>query len=169
MSSIFKEQIVKSEESRAVYIKRGLILAGAIALGAIILLIPAFFAFVPIFLFLDVFLAWYLWRNCAVEFEYYIGDEYMDVSKIYGKSKRKSIDSIHMRSIREISPVTKTIRELKREFNTVYDCTGSSENDLAVYYNGTGEDGSCVLLFSPNEKIIDALKLTVPMSAWKNV
>lgn len=167
MPSIFKEQIVKREEDKAVYIKRGLIVVGAVALCAIVGLLPAFIMVLPAMLFAVVVLAWYLWRNCAVEFEYYVGDEYMDISKIYGKSKRKSIDSIHMRSIREISAVKKDVRELKKEYNTVYDCSGGDEEKLAVYYNGTGEDGSCVLLFSPNEKIIEALKLSVPMSAWK--
>lgn len=168
MSSIFKEQIVKRDEKNIVLIKRLLIAVAAATLCAIILLVPVFFAFVPIFLFIVIVGAFFLWRNCDVEFEYYVGDSDLDISKIYGKSKRKSIDSINLRSIKEIYVEERDVRSLKREFTTAYDCTGGDEKALAISYNGSGESGNCIMLFSPNEKIISAMKLSVPASAWKN-
>ncbi len=172
MSSIFNEQIVKRDEKNIVLIKRLLIAVAAAALCAILYLIPMFFAAlfpaVPALFFVVAVAAVIFWRNCDVEFEYYVGDSDLDISKIYGKSKRKNIDSINLRSIKEIYVEKRDVRSLKREFTTVYDCTGGDERALAISYNGSGESGNCIMLFSPNEKIISAMKLSVPASAWKN-
>lgn len=107
-----------------------------------------------------------------VEYEYSVMAGVLTVSKIMNQSKRKEIVSIDAKEISEFGVSDKEM--MRKDLDSVqgevkiFDCTGEvpfdSENPNQIYFF-KGKDskyGTVKVYFSPNEKMIDALRLKSP-------
>ena len=165
--NIFKEQIVKRSitwRARAVQIA---IIVLALILLVVIAFIPNLFAFVPVFVVGIIALAIFLVRRQNVEFEYAQNGDSLDIDKIYAKSSRKSIASIEFSSVTEFHKENRVKRELSKIYKTVHDCAGNQGEVYSIVYTGSGDEGMSVLLFTPNERMVESLHRAISPRVWK--
>ena len=168
MDSIFNEQLVRRALRPVDYVMRVIIPIVIIIICGVLVLIPQI---MPVLLALVVFIiagGYFLIRRQHVEFEYYLCDDSLLVDKIFGRSSRKRVDEVDLRAVTKIAREDRSRRELKDEFDSVYDCRGGNEASYALIYSGKGEAGSCIMLISPNEKMLAALGRATPKRVWND-
>ena len=160
----FNEQVVKRKnKSKQLMIKLlALVLLFAVpALCVVIGLmvkIP-YLLMVAFFLFLGgIYGVWYTFSGQRVEFEYSVVGDYLHVSKIISLRKRKKMCNIPIKDIEILEIGDKTVREMS--FSKVYmaaeDADDVNGNWFAVF--STPERGRCLLVFNPNEQILQGMK-----------
>ncbi len=159
----FNEQVVK----RTNKLKHTLIKVLAIVLLitvplACVFIAPftvAYLAVVGFFLFIaGIYVVWYVFSCQKVEYEYSVAGDELEVSKIVSLRKRKRICKMSIREIEILSKGEKTVDNMRfvKTFVAPGDIDAVDENYYAVYNNPAY--GRCLLIFSPNEKILNGMK-----------
>ena len=159
---IYNEQVVKRDKtSKTLLIK--------IAAVVLLFLIPAFFilmarfvpylAMVGFFLFIGgIYIVWWVFSQQKVEYEYSVVNDMLRISKIVTLRKRKAVCQIPIKEFKSMEKGDKNIKN--RHFRKVYVAakneSDTSENTYAVFQNPVY--GSCLLVFNPNENIINAMR-----------
>ena len=93
-------------------------------------------------------------RNYSIEYEYIFTNGQLDIDIIKGKSKRKSLLSIHTRNIEYMAPYNCMNVADREVIDAIYD-----ENRRGKYYADFSQDGTNYrLLFQPPEKILSNMK-----------
>ena len=159
----FAEMLVKKLPNSKDDIKRALIITGAvvITLGSLAL---AFFGY-PLALVLPVCVIWaavYLLRMTHVEYEYSVTNGTLDIDKILGQNKRRSMLSIDVSSFTAYGKVNDVV-ESDAEMTTFLAAGASlmGENDDAEEYYAEfdhPEHGKCCLYFTPDSHFREALE-----------
>lgn len=159
----FAEQLVKKVPSSSDDLKRGLIITGAavITLGSLALV---FFGY-PLALVLPVCAIWaavWLMRMTHVEYEYSVTNGSLDIDKILGQNKRKSMLSIEVASFTAYGKAGE-VAESDDEMTTFL-AGGTSlmgeDDDAEDYYAEFDhpEHGKCCLYFTPDSRFREALE-----------
>lgn len=161
---IFIEQLVKKKRG----VKELLTVLGSI-LGALVVLwivpfafiIPgvgfALFALCVIF----VYLLYFLVTSINQEFEYCFTNGVLDVDKIINMRKRKKMLEINVRKMEVMgSRQSGEFRKYMENANVkkVYACTSRDAEDLCFLVFPDESGKNFMLLFNPNEKMIDAIR-----------
>ncbi|MBQ8431536.1 MAG: hypothetical protein IJX28_01500 [Clostridia bacterium] len=126
--------------------------------GMMFRLIVPLLAFVPLSLWILVFLTW---RFTQVEYEYSFFSGKLTVSRILGGRSRKELVTVTIRELAEIYPATEEFVDKANAYQperTIYAASDQSAPDL---YAATwkDEDGKRNLLwFEPNEKALKILR-----------
>ena len=149
----------------------------AIACAVILLVLAAFTGYAALILAVPViaifaFIARLIYTRSIVEYEYSVMAGVFSVTKIMNQTKRKLITSV---DVKEISEFGKSGRDMmKKDLMTVQtdlkvlDCTGfafsGDENSDEIYFFKCrdAQSGMVKVYFSPNEKILEALRLKSP-------
>lgn len=122
-------------------------------------LINFYFIMIAFFVLIGgIYILWYVFSSLKVEYEYSVVDGTFNVAKIIAKRKRKRIVTF------EVSKIEDLIVYDNRDFDTrvyshVFDTTG--ETSVGKSYAATimtEKYGKSVLLFTPNEKVLEAMK-----------
>lgn len=164
--NLFNEQLVKrspSAKSRLIQIGIGVL---AVILCAVLALEPSLLSVIPVLLVAIIVGAFVLIRRQNVEFEYILNDSYLDIDKILAKSSRKNVTSVEFSSVEFFAKVEDT-SNLKEQYQTVYDCAGDDGEIYGIAYPGVDDEGKCILLFTPNEKMLEALYRVISPRIWK--
>ena len=159
------EQVVKKEKDAKYTLNVFLIIFAAIGIPTFIvvlafivkvyyLIVAAFF----VFLFC-LYGVWFFISSLKVEYEYACLDNIMRFDKIIAKRRRKPIVRFDIKSVTDFfrysdeemdrHRISKVFRASAKEF--------SEENYVAVFRHEAR--GKCAVIFTPNEKILDAMKL----------
>ncbi len=161
---IFVEQLVKKKRG----LKEIMIVLASI-LGAIVVLWLMTFAFVLPFIGFGVFaicvifmyLLYFLVTSINQEYEYSFTNGILDVDKIINMRKRKKMLEINVRKMevmgdRKAPEFQKYMSD--SSVKKVYACTQKDAEDLCflVFMDESGKNR--MLLFNPNEKIVDAIR-----------
>lgn len=165
--NLFNEQLVKrspSAKSRAIQIGIGVF---AIILCAVLALEPSLLSVIPVLLVAIIVGAFVLIRRQNIEFEYTLNDNYLEIDKILAKSSRKNVTSIEFSTVEFFAKVEDDVKSLKEKYQTVHDCAGDDGEIYGLAYPGVGDEGKCILLFTPNEKMLDALYRVISPRIWK--
>ena len=161
----FAEQLVKKFHSSKDDIKKALIIAGAavICLLAVLLTFMGF----PLALILPVgavWGAWYLLKLSNVEYEYSCTNGELDIDKIMGQDKRKSMLSVRVGTFTVFGKAGE-VKESDEEMTT-FSAMGISlmgeedANDNDTYYAEFDhpEHGRCCLYFCPDARMREAIE-----------
>ena len=161
----FAEQLVKKFHSSKDDIKKALIIAGAavICLLAVLLTFMGF----PLALILPVgavWGAWYLLKLSNVEYEYSCTNGELDIDKIMGQDKRKSMLSVRVGTFTVFGKAGE-VKESDEEMTT-FSAMGISlmseedANDNDTYYAEFEhpEHGRCCLYFCPDARLREAIE-----------
>lgn len=138
----------------------------ALLLILLLALIPGAILWVPLLLVGIVLLAVILIRRQNVEFEYSLNGDELVVDKIFAKSTRKGITYVDLKSVEQIGAEERTPKQLRENCQTVFDCAGDDGAVYSVIYPGEGDEGRCALLFTPNERMLTALKRAISPRVW---
>ena len=171
----FAEQLVKKQESSKDTMKKTCIIAitAVITIIALILTVMG----LPVALILPVCAiagAWYLLKMLNIEYEYSCTNGVLDIDKIFGQSKRKSLLSIEVKHFTVYGKAGTCYEEEKEEAGiTVFSAIGTSlmgENDDAEEYYAEFEHpdyGKCALYFCPDSNFREALEPFLPRNIRK--
>ena len=102
--------------------------------------------------------AWYLITSQNVEFEYSVTNNNITVDKVIAKRKRKRILSMDIKKIEEMGKLNEKDYG-RRKYDKIFFAGATEDGDdvfAAVFY--LEKYGNCLLIFSPNEKILQAMR-----------
>lgn len=163
----FAEQLVKrenlpSDNSRKTVLFIGEVLL-VLVLGAIfVLTLGTFIAILALLLLIaSVFGAKKLLEGFSVEYEYTLTNGELDIDKIIAQKKRKTLITIDVKKISKIAVFDENVPD-----NASLTIVLASDNiDSHEYYADFTHDdfGDVRLIFSPNEKILEAIKIYLPL------
>lgn len=168
---VFLEQIVAKRSTGTDTLKKVGIF---VALFIIIILSFTVLQLVPIIGSLWMFViagaifgAWYLLTNMSVEYEYILTNGEIDIDKIIARRKRKRLITVNTRNFTEFGLYRPEQHANEQYASTIMAC--SSLSDPNTYYAVTDHPkfGKCMLIFSPNEKIVTNAKTYIKRNAIK--
>ena len=163
---VFNEQIVKRKrtaKSIAIIVTTIALLFlvpfTCCALAVLGVVIP-YRIYVGLFIFIiGIYLTWFVISSQRVEFEYAVAGGTLDIAKITDKRKRKRIVKVDVREI-DLFCKADDKRLEKMNFTKRFIAAGDptdAENTYCLVYNSQAY-GRTLIAFTPNEKIINAMK-----------
>lgn len=157
MSDIFIEQIIKRQITSITIIKRIFIIIGVVVTLLMSVLIP-----MPINLIVQVgifYLAYQLYMNSKIEYEYIFTSGILDVDKIINQTKRKKIISIDVKDIEIMAPLQSKLHQEKlKSVNKKYDCSTGEVTDNTYFIIFIANKERVNLVFSPSDAFKKAIK-----------
>ena len=162
----FNEQLVKIKKSGLVQFCQIFIWAFAILISAACL---SFIKYTPLVILVAAAIIYGAYRLNGllnIEFEYILTNGTVDIDKITNKSSRKRIVSFECNAVESVKKTDKSFK--KRTDIKSYMLTDDL-NNAYVFEVSTKTTGRCEIVFSPNEKFIDSLKLYIPRSVSNSV
>lgn len=157
------EQVVPKAKTAKYGLKIALIITAAIGIPLTFIIIAlitriAYLAIIGMFLFLfTAYGAWFFISSLKVEFEYAFLSSTLRIDKIIAKRRRRKILKIDVKKFDDFFPYTdKEMSE--HRFNKIYRASTyefSEENHVACFHDEA--KGKCALLFTPDERLIEAM------------
>lgn len=150
----FSEQLVERASDKKMMFLKGLVIAGAIAVIALLGYITVLFQLTTLFICLvaaagAVWLSVYIMQGLNVEYEYIVTNDDLDIDKITGKRKRKRLISIDLKSVDEFAPYLNET-ELHSDITVLAeDGTGV---DMWYVFMETESSGRVAIIFNPDER-----------------
>jgi len=174
----FIEQLVKKKRTPAdtaktilIIIMTGLIpvFLGSIAFYADF----AYFIYIAFFaLLILIYTAWYLISSQYIEYEYAVTNSNLTVDKVIAKRRRKKILSIEIRELENLAKLNSEVFQDKNKKCIKYYTAARDVNDSDTYcafFNSAVLGGMCTLIFSPDSKIINAMRPYLKRDILKNL
>ena len=159
------EYVVAEKKTPALIMKRVILIllyilwaVVLLAGGMMIRLVVPFLAFIPLTLWILVFLTW---RFTQVEYEYSFFSGKLTVCRILGGRSRKELVTVTIRELAEIYPATEEFADKANAYQPEKTVYAASSQDSSGLYAATwkDEDGKRNLLwFEPNEKALKILR-----------
>lgn len=117
--------------------------------------------------------AWYLSTMRNTEYEYSVTNGDLDVDAIYGQRKRKRLLSVHSKNFELFAPINKNHEQeyLRNKTNrnlTVVDARSSDAAENAYFCVFNKDKGRFMLLFEPDERMIESFKSFNPRAVKEN-
>jgi len=169
---VFVEYIVKKKNGAKELALQVLIVVGAIALFLLMMYLGAMFTVVSMVTTLLAFGALYggylLITNMNVEYEYIVTNGEMDVDKIIARRRRKRLITANARSFEKFGPFRAADHQNEQYQNRIYAC--STPDDPGCFYAvfNHAKLGKTLLVFSPNDRVLNAMKTFIPKQAGGN-
>lgn len=113
-----------------------------------------------------VYGAYYLISGMNIEYEYILTNGEIDVDKIIARRKRKRLVTVDTRTFTEFG-LYKSVPSVDSNVTVIMAC--SSVEAPNTYYGicDHSKFGKCMLVFNPNEKILNHAKQYIKRNAWK--
>ena len=164
---VFVEQIVKRELTTGEKVWRGVICGVSIFSATVFLVMSmmmiGLLRIVVMALAVGViFLAYRLIKNMNIEFEYAITNGSVDIDKIVAKSKRSRLVATSCKEFESFGRYNPAEHEGKNYQNRVVATTFSAEDRWYATFRQSGK-GFTILIFNPDQKVLDAIKRHLPV------
>ena len=158
---IFNEQIVVRKEGAKEITLLLLTYIASFILAVVFIFMGTIFIPLSFILFCMAFgaiaLGWFLGTKQYVEFEYSVTNGELDIDKIVAKRKRTRIITVKSQTF-ETGGVFVAEKHAHANYRTrIYAGEDLSQNNMFVTFNHH-KLGSTLLVFSPNEKIVESLR-----------
>ena len=159
------EQIVKREKNIKITITKVLIILILLLIplafyGISILTSSPYFVIVGLFVFIfGIYLAWYFITSLEIEYEYCVTNNDLTIDKIIAKRKRKLIARLDIKNIEQFDKLSNM--DLDSIKIKKYFFAADSDNSDSIYgcVFTSKKYGKSLLTFSPNDKILNGMKL----------
>lgn len=148
-----------------------------VVLAAIIFVFGVFFsgALLGPFSFVGAFVgvaalfgAYYLISNMSIEYEYIVTNGEIDVDKIMAKRRRKRLLTANARTFESFGPYRAEDHAEKEYSSRVYACESMEANTSYYAVFTHAKLGKTLLVFTPDDRVLDALKKYIPRQAGGN-
>lgn len=161
----FVEQLVSIKKTTKTYFSYALITITALLIMAVSLYLLGNLAIIIVFLI--GYGAFKLYSMLNIEYEYIITNSTLDIDKIIAKSSRKRIISIDLSSVQRIEKFTGVFTS-EIEKNCIFTCNKNDKNAFVLYYKQETKPQNA-FVFSPNEKMLSAMKKYLPHHISENL
>ena len=158
------EQIVAKERGVKYYLNVTLIILAALAIPGILIAL-AYIINLPYLIYLALFAflfciygVWFFITSLRVEYEYAFLSSVFRVDKVISKRKRRPVVKVDVKTLDDFFPYSDEKMSAKK-FAKVYHVAArefSPDNYVAVYHSEA--KGRCAIVFTPNEKMLEAMK-----------
>ena len=172
MNDIFVEQLVKKKRDSKDYLKVILSIVGALVIIALLGLLSGFVPFLGMFMLFVVigiiYVLYLIITSVNMEYEYAFTSGELDVDKIINARKRKRLTSFEIKDMEILASCKNP--DFNRYANNpkieiLYACADKNGDDL--YFTVYNEDGhSRMLIFNPNERILDGFRTMAPRKVF---
>ena len=161
---VFVEHIVKKQNGPADYLKKVLILIAAFLVGMLVLTFLSALGLFPIGFMaaLGCFVGGiYLLNGTNIEYEYIVTNGEVDIDKIIARRSRKRLITIHVKTFEEFGIYDS-------EKVDASDCNSTliapDRTNVNAYYAilNHSKHGRTLVGFSPDERVVDAIKPFLP-------
>ena len=115
-----------------------------------------------------VFGAYYLISNMNIEYEYIVTNGEVDVDKIMAKRRRKRLLTANARTFESFGLYREQDHAEKDYTSRVYASESMDENSSYFAVFTHAKLGKTLLVFTPDERVLDALKKYIPRQAGGN-
>ncbi len=160
---IFNEQLVKRANAPKQLIIKilSVVMLITIPLVCILLAYPlnlAYLIYLAFFIFLiGIYVVWYVFSIQKVEYEYSVSSGVLEISKIIALRKRKSMCKLQISDIDILDKDEKAIDKMHFAKRIEAFADINDENNYYAVFNSAAY-GKTLLVFAPNEKILNAMK-----------
>ena len=159
----FIEQVVKRDKTaKSLAIKIiSVVLLFVIPLTFVFLarFISFYLSLVGFFIFIGgIYVVWWIFTSQRVEYEYSVNIDTLDIAKVISLRRRKRMLSIEIKDIEMLEFGDKNIADM--HFRKVYPAAkniNDTENNVYAVFTEQAY-GKCLLVFNPNEEILNAMK-----------
>lgn len=163
---IFYEQIVAKQNTSVDILKKVGIVVGALVLAFVIMFIlpgiPVVGPFIGSFGLLlvvgEFYGVWYLLSSMNVEYEYILTNGEIDIDKIIARRKRKRLITVNTRNFTEMGRYSPEKVQGKTFSSTIMACSRVDAPDCWYAITEHPKFGTCLLIFNPNDHIMDGIK-----------
>ena len=159
----FNEQVVKrvnKPKNLIIKILSVLILIMIpIVFSVLAFVITAYMFYIGLFLFMGgIYVVWYIFTSQRVEFEYSVMGDELEIAKVISLRKRKRVCKVPIRESEKLEKGEKSVDGMRftKSFIAARDIDEDNENYYAVF--NSAAYGKCLLIFSPNEQILEGMK-----------
>lgn len=160
---VFNEQLVKrAKKPKQLIIKiLSVVLLITVPLVCFILAFPlkiAYLIYIAFFIFLiGIYIVWYVFSIQKIEYEYAVSGGMIEIAKIIALRKRKTMCKLQISDI-EILDKDEKVIDTMRFAKRIEACADiNDENNYYAVFNSVAY-GRTLLIFAPNEKILNAMK-----------
>lgn len=115
-----------------------------------------------------VFGAYYLISNMNIEYEYIITNGEIDVDKIMAKRRRKRLLTANARTFEAFGPYRAQEHAGSEYTSRVYAAESTDENNAYYAVFTHVKLGKTLLVFTPDDRVLEALKKYIPRPAGGN-
>ena len=157
MKDVFKEQLVKRRPNMQTTLYKSLVVFASLILAALVLFIEILAVFAPLFWLIIIFFAYFIFRRLAVEYEYALTNNELDIDIIYGKAKRKRGFSGNVKDIEAFRQMGSS--EMEHSFSSANARLNFLGNNEGVGYEFLISRGGkkTRITFEPNDDILAAI------------
>lgn len=156
---IFKEQILKVRKTPAEYILMAAIIIFSVIASVFLFLYSGKYPFFILLIVAIFYGSGKLLGMFSIEYEYIVTNSVIDIDKIISKSSRKRIASFESKDIVRCEKAVGTapVTDASERFIC---CDKDDKNAYWILVNKNGK--KTLIMFAPNEKIIEAIRLGAP-------
>ena len=169
---VFVEYIVKRKNTGKDLALQILILVAAIVLFFVLMAVgmayPVVMSITTVLAFGSLYGGYILFTSQNVEYEYIVTNGEMDVDKIIARRKRKRLVTANARTFESFGVYKPAEHASAQYANRIYAC--GNMNDPGNFYAvmNHAKLGRTLLVFSPNDRVLNALKAFIPKQAGGN-
>ncbi|MGN1098077.1 MAG: DUF6106 family protein [Clostridia bacterium] len=156
----YTEYLVKKNFTKGDFAKYSLIVIALLAIcGGVSMFIGFASGFVV--LIFGGYGAFYLATGLRREFEYVLTNDHLDVDVIVAGRSRKRLCGFDMEEMEICARVNDPDKngEMKRSFAKTIEAASAPDAENAYFVIFPGEGGNTLLIFEPNDKILDGMSL----------
>lgn len=166
MQDVFIEHMVRKQRTPTTALCKVGIVAGAVVVSFLVMtfsrLVPMLSFFSPFLVMGVLYGAYYLITSMNVEFEYAITNGELDVDQIIAQRKRKRLVSVNCRQVESFGRYKAGEHEGKQYQTKIIACDSLASDDLWHCTLRLKESGLTLVVFSANQKMLDAIKPFLP-------
>ena len=153
----FVEHIVRRKRGGAeLLMKIGYVVLALILIGLAYWFLTSFF---PFFFAVILILLFFAFKYTVKEFEYSFINGDVDIDRIDGKRRRRTVLSVNCREIKTMAPCEQGT-EISGDFTQTFDYSEGKGCPGRWYFTVEREDETRLLVyFSPSERLLNAFKL----------
>ncbi len=161
MDTFFEQIVVIKKSAKNYALIIGIWLLAIILAYLALCFLSALFVFAVAIAGLIGYGAYRLTKMFFVEYEYIVTNGTLDIDKITAKSSRKRVMSFDIENVTSVEKYNPNQRTSQNNEKTVIACNIDDKNAYKLIANKEGK-GTCVLVFAPNERIIEGVVKSLP-------
>lgn len=170
MAEVFKEYLIKQKKSPLDLAMQVGLVIGAVVLSVVMFLVAGDF-FGALAVIAILFGSVYLFNKFSREYEYILTNNELDIDVVYNRTSRKRVITFDMKKI-EIMASTKDEKHSdklnKGNLKVINASDNMNQANTYAIVTQSEKYGSCKVLITPNEALLEDLYRQAPNKVFKN-
>ena len=159
MDNIYEHTVHRRHTVKTLAYKALILLCAAaipVIIAAVGVITQVYYCFVvaAFSVLLCIYGVWFFWTSLKIDYEYSVISGELAICKIIDNRKRKDLLKLDLHRVEKIEKYVPALHD-GNAYEKVYDYCGEYEDCTAVFFKSAKQKGECMLLFSPDEKMLN--------------